>query len=396
MLNRSVKNSNWVWKAILVVLALLIICGVVYHQWGFSLDPTVEGYPSSHPNPLRDAYNESGRLRPPVVDSARTVEYSGLMRKGVLVGLDDLKNGNLPADFRERISAAATHVELTEKMRVMCSKDKFESKYSYDKNTILGKGSYGAVYLGNANGSPDQNLAIKIAGISKGVEKHLITELRVLQNLQHENIIKYYDCFVDDAITHSDGSMGDGLIIVTERATADLDNYITHSTANLEVDDIKRWIVDILHGMLFLHENNVLHRDSKLDNFVIVNGKVKIIDMGLAYIMSDDDDRAETGIGIVAPNHARGFFPAAPEVGSRYSKPMDVYRLGIAFKNMLVSLYLKQSGQAIDFYVNVQKYFGDLDLLDLIKRAITISPKRRPSIRQMLKHPSLRGFQDMA
>ena len=60
---------------------------------------------------------------------------------------------------------------------------------------------------------------------------------------------------------------------------------------NIDIEAIKNWARQILHGLVYLHGHDppIIHRDLKCDN-VFINGhlgQVKIGDLGLAAILHD-------------------------------------------------------------------------------------------------------------
>ncbi len=57
----------------------------------------------------------------------------------------------------------------------------------------------------------------------------------------------------------------------------------------LDEETCKIFLRQIVKGIMYCHENNLIHRDLKLENIVLVNSeekKIKIIDFGIAGAMS--------------------------------------------------------------------------------------------------------------
>jgi serine/threonine protein kinase len=66
-------------------------------------------------------------------------------------------------------------------------------------------------------------------------------------------------------------------------------------------NDIKNFIRSLLHSVKCIHEVGIVHRDLKLDNIMIDQGKVKIIDFGLSKIV--DPQQKEILTSLVGTPH---------------------------------------------------------------------------------------------
>jgi serine/threonine protein kinase len=101
-------------------------------------------------------------------------------------------------------------------------------------------------------------------------------------------------------------------------------------------------MLQIVSGLNYLHENNLMHRDLKPENIFITKEKdeycLKIGDFGLATEASEDEDH-KTVCGTL------NFM--SPEVASSkpYNFPSDIFSLGVVFYSLLsfkvISYWLK-------------------------------------------------------
>jgi polo-like kinase 4 len=64
---------------------------------------------------------------------------------------------------------------------------------------------------------------------------------------------------------------------------------------------IKNYGKQIAEGLLYLHSNNIIHRDLKLANLLLQGDTVKIADFGLATQLTDSAEECSTLCG--TPNY---------------------------------------------------------------------------------------------
>ncbi|KAK9122220.1 hypothetical protein Syun_019837 [Stephania yunnanensis] len=111
--------------------------------------------------------------------------------------------------------------------------------------------------------------------------ERLYSEVYLLKSLKHDNIIKFYNSWIDDR--------NKTVNMITELFTSGNLRQYRMRHKNVDIKAIKNWARQILLGLQYLHGHNppVLHRDLKCDN-IFVNGnygEVKIGDLGLAAVM---------------------------------------------------------------------------------------------------------------
>lgn len=88
----------------------------------------------------------------------------------------------------------------------------------------------------------------------------------------------------------------------------------------------------ILHGVKYLHDKNVCHRDLKMTNILINSkGQVKIIDFGFA-IEADQKLRMYCGTPSYMP-------PEMVNKRAYYGIPLDIWSLAVVLYKLLTGQY---------------------------------------------------------
>lgn len=129
----------------------------------------------------------------------------------------------------------------------------------------------------------------------------------------HPNIVRLDLCFVDEP-----------LALVMERCDATLESLIQAGSIAGDHSRCACLLRDMLSAIAHVHSRDVVHRDIKFANFLLVGSTVKLGDFGLAMVMPS--------CGYLT--HAAGT-PAfmAPEVAShrRYGKSADIWSCGVCW-----------------------------------------------------------------
>ena len=92
---------------------------------------------------------------------------------------------------------------------------------------------------------------------------------------------------------------------------------------------IKFYIIQLIHGLKYLHDSSIMHRDLKLENLLLDDmAYLKIADFGVARVLRHNQTSYE-GIGTPA------YF--APELlkGEGHTYPADWWAVGIIMYQML-------------------------------------------------------------
>lgn len=188
----------------------------------------------------------------------------------------------------------------------------------------LGAGSFGVVRYA-VNKLTGQEVAVKIIDrkdLGEDEEVALKTEVEILSNLDHPNVVKMFEVFEEE----------DYLYIILELMTGgELFDRIVEkeSYSEKEAADTIRPIVDAIR---YCHENDIIHRDLKPENLLYETKEeesiIKISDFGLARFLQSDMF-ASTACG--TPGYV------APEIvsGKGYGAAVDVWSIGITLYILL-------------------------------------------------------------
>jgi tRNA A-37 threonylcarbamoyl transferase component Bud32 len=193
-------------------------------------------------------------------------------------------------------------------------------KYYLIKEKI-GRGTFSTVNLAEQRSDPSRRFAIKTIDKEtlKSDEKLLIKEeAKIIQGLNHENIIKFYDHYEDYKKAYYVFEFVEG---------GDLLEHVLKK-GKLPEREAKKVFVQLLRVLKYLHRKNILHRDLKPENILLEFDsfnkirKIKLIDFGFATFFSKND----------LPTLSCGTLNyAAPEVlvGEQYDESSDLFSCGV-------------------------------------------------------------------
>lgn len=177
--------------------------------------------------------------------------------------------------------------KYNQKEKIFVKKNKIIN-FIYDKNEnliSLGKGSFGEVYLGELNNKKKdkiKKIAIKTLEIYKNsIKKRFCREIMALYNKKHKNIMKYYGYSID----------GNKYFIFTEYIKGDnIKDYIDQN--NISIEKKISIMEQLISGLKFLHDNNVIHRDILFNNILIKKKKDKDIPKYIDFGFSCEYDKS--------------------------------------------------------------------------------------------------------
>ncbi len=190
----------------------------------------------------------------------------------------------------------------------------------------IGSGGMGEVWVAHDHHT-ERDVAVKIVKPRYQNEGELVVrfhrEARALSQVQHENVVVVID-------TGTCNDTGVDFIAMELLAGETLRERMDRG--RLGVDEACALAAQMLSGLTAAHEAGVVHRDVKPENMIVVDGRLKILDFGLARRFDPGDTMTVPGTFMGTPGYA------APEVtlgdGGRDPRS-DLYAVGVIWWEML-------------------------------------------------------------
>ena len=202
------------------------------------------------------------------------------------------------------------HVDLPRRTK------KFKNYYCC---AILGKGSFGTVYLAFDDKAkrpvslklPEQELTPQVIDVA-------LTEVRSMTRLDHPNIVKIFDADFESnqiflALEYIDG------LDLSEHLQANPTASLTEKLTIVET---------VARALHFAHEKGIIHRDVKPQNILVdQTGVPYLTDFGLAFALDEGKSEVISGTPrYMSPEQLRG---------EKLDATTDIYSLGLVMYEIL-------------------------------------------------------------
>ncbi|XP_023658909.2 serine/threonine-protein kinase PLK2b [Paramormyrops kingsleyae] len=250
----------------------------------------------------------------------------------------------------------------------------------YCRGKVLGKGGFAKCYE-LTDLTTNRIYAAKIiphARVSKPHQREKIDrEIDLHRALRHKHIVHFYHHFEDK----------ENIYILLEYCSRRSLAHILKARKILTEPEVRYFLRQIVSGMKYLHDQEILHRDLKLGNFFINETmELKVGDFGLAAKLEPLGDRRKTICG--TPNYL------SPEVLNKqgHGCESDIWALGCVMYTMLLgrppfeTTNLKETYRCIREARYTLPSSLSFTAKQLIANMLSKSPEDRPSLEAILQH----------
>ncbi|XP_071542457.1 uncharacterized protein [Panulirus ornatus] len=220
----------------------------------------------------------------------------------------------------------------------------------YESLGVVGEGSYGLV-LRCRHKESGQTVAIKKFLESEDdhtVKKIALREVRMLKKLRHENLVNLIEFFRRKR----------RLYLVFEYVDHTILDELEATETGLDEETARAHIFQVLRGIAFCHQNQIIHRDIKPENVLVSRlGVVKLCDFGFARLLA--------GPGESCTDYVATRWYRAPELlvgDTRYGREVDVWASGCLLSEMLTGEPLFPGESDIDQLFHIIQTLGELSV----------------------------------
>ncbi len=286
-------------------------------------------------------------------------------------------------ELNKEIISNPEDIKINSNALIKENKAPLKNFYKIEKK--LGSGTFGKVYQ-VVHLPTKQKRAMKVVKVDtvnyQDDEQDFLKEIQLLSLLDHPNIIKIYEYFVDDVYYY----------IITELAKGgELYDQICY-IKNYSENDAANIMKQILSGIYYFHSKNIVHRDLKPENILLeTNTKgdffIKIIDFGNSNFC---ENSKKLSLKVGTPQYM------APEVINKdYNKKCDIWSCGVIMYVLLSGSppFDGPDDKSIQNKVRSGKFSFDNETWntvspeakDLISKMLVLDPKKRIAAQEAVK-----------
>lgn len=214
--------------------------------------------------------------------------------------------------------------------------------YRYQVLGRLGTGMFGKVYKCQDHKSKCV-ISLKIMRNDPEWSLQSINEIKILKQLNHENLLSYIDYF----------NFRSHICITTELLSVTLLEALEATKfKGFDIQVIQLWSKQLLSGLEYIHSHDIIHGDLKPENIMLKSPHsfdLKIIDFG-----------SSATAGTITFPYIQSRFYRAPEVllGCRYDTKIDIWSFASLIYEMYVGSPLFEAKDEESLYKLIVRLIG--------------------------------------
>ncbi|XP_074307705.1 MAP3K epsilon protein kinase 1-like isoform X2 [Silene latifolia] len=252
----------------------------------------------------------------------------------------------------------------------------------------IGKGAYGRVYKGLdlENGDFVAIKQVSLENIAQEDLNIIMQEIDLLKNLNHKNIVKYLGSLKTKSHLH---------IILEYVENGSLANIIKPNKFGPFPEQlVAHYIAQVLEGLVYLHEQGVIHRDIKGANILTTKeGLVKLADFGVATKLTEADANTHSVVGTP--------YWMAPEVieMSGVCAASDIWSVGCTVIELLTCVPPYYDLQPMPALFRIVQDENppipdglSADMSDFLRLCFKKDARQRPDAKMLLSHPWILNY----
>ena len=262
----------------------------------------------------------------------------------------------------------------------------------YEVLELIGKGNFGSIskILRKSDNKILVWKELDYGLMSEKEKQNIVSEVNILKELHHPNIVQYYDRIID--------KQNQKIYIIMEYCEGgDIGKIIKKLKTTQEhfpEELIWKFFIQVLQALKFCHnykegKSKILHRDIKPSNvFLDGQNNAKLGDFGLSRILSEENNFAYSQVGTP-------YYMSPEQIEDlKYNEKSDIWSLGCFLYEMTtfsppfnasnqLSLAMKIKSGNVDPIPNIYSQ----ELSNVIMCLIRVNPDNRPNVDEILNYP---------
>jgi len=242
----------------------------------------------------------------------------------------------------------------------------------------IGEGAFGSVY--KALDKRDGGLvALKIMPLEVEAGS-LEKEVAIMKRCKSQHIVNFKGSFIKE---------GNIWLAMEYCSAGSVLDVIKATKEQLEEEEIRVVMKQVLRGLMYLHSNKLIHRDIKAGNILLnTKGQCKLADFGISKPFENSMNAGKTVIGTP--------YWMAPEIftDGKHNTKCDIWSLGITAIEMACGRppHSDKSPLQVIFYIprsdppNLPEDQVDFssEFREFVAKCCTKDPKKRPTAKELL------------